>query len=72
MSSRWIGGPIEKPGCQRPADRMDPAYTGELTGRTTSRRESPHDSEAHREQVRNLWIFLCANGVDARIDRVAR
>src|SRR5689334_17117158 len=30
-----------------------------------------HDSDAHREQVRDLWIFLCANGVDARIDRVA-
>jgi hypothetical protein len=21
--------------------------------------------------VRDLWVFLCANGVDARIDRVA-
>src|SRR5690349_10730307 len=30
-----------------------------------------HDSDAHRELVRDLWIFLCANGVDARIDRVA-
>jgi hypothetical protein len=30
-----------------------------------------HDSDAHREAVRNLWVFLCANGVDARIDRVA-
>ena len=30
-----------------------------------------HDSDAHREQVRDLWIFLCAHGVDARIDRVA-
>jgi hypothetical protein len=29
-----------------------------------------HDSDAHREQVRNLWIFLRAHGVDARIDRV--
>jgi hypothetical protein len=30
-----------------------------------------HDSVAHREAVRDLWIFLCAHGVDARIDRVA-
>ncbi len=30
-----------------------------------------HDSDAHREQVRDLWIFLRANGIDARIDRVA-
>jgi hypothetical protein len=30
-----------------------------------------HDSDAHREQVRDLWVFLCAHGVDARIDRVA-
>ena len=30
-----------------------------------------HDSDAHREHVRDLWIFLCAHGVDARIDRVA-
>jgi hypothetical protein len=29
------------------------------------------DSEAHREQVRDLWIFLRANGIDARIERVA-
>jgi len=30
-----------------------------------------HDSDAHREAVRDLWVFLCANGVDTRIDRVA-
>ena len=30
-----------------------------------------HDSTAHREAVRDLWIFLRAHGVDARIDRVA-
>ena len=30
-----------------------------------------HDSDTHRELVRDLWVFLCANGVDARIDRVA-
>jgi hypothetical protein len=30
-----------------------------------------HDSDAHAEQVRNLWIFLCAHGFDAHIDRVA-
>lgn len=30
-----------------------------------------HDSDAHREAVRDLWIFLRTNGVDARIDRVA-
>jgi tetratricopeptide (TPR) repeat protein len=30
-----------------------------------------HDSDAHREKVRDLWVFLCANGVEAHIDRVA-
>src|SRR6185437_3587298 len=30
-----------------------------------------HDSDDHRELVRDLWVFLCAHGVDARIDRVA-
>ena len=30
-----------------------------------------HDSDAHREAVRDLWILLRSNGVDARIDRVA-
>lgn len=30
-----------------------------------------HDSDAHRELVRDLWIFLRANGVNARIDRIA-
>src|SRR4051812_38751220 len=30
-----------------------------------------HDSDVHREAVRDLWLFLCKNGVDARIDRVA-
>jgi SEFIR domain-containing protein len=29
-----------------------------------------HDSDVHREQVRNLWIFLRGHGVDTRIDRV--
>ena len=27
-----------------------------------------HDSDTHRETVRDLWIFLRAHGVDARID----
>jgi SEFIR domain/NB-ARC domain len=30
-----------------------------------------HDSDDHLEAVRDLWILLCENGVDARIDRVA-
>jgi tetratricopeptide (TPR) repeat protein len=30
-----------------------------------------HESEAHAESVRDLWIFLRANGVDARLDRPA-
>ena len=30
-----------------------------------------HDSVAHREAVRDLWIFLRANGVDACVDLVA-
>ena len=30
-----------------------------------------HDCDTHRETVRDLWIFLRAHGVDARIDRVA-
>ena len=30
-----------------------------------------HESEAHAEAVRALWVLLRANGVDARLDRVA-
>jgi hypothetical protein len=30
-----------------------------------------HGSDTHREAVRDLWILLRANGVDAQIDRVA-
>ena len=30
-----------------------------------------HDSDDHLEAVRDLWILLRENGVDARIDRVA-
>ena len=30
-----------------------------------------HESDAHQEAVRDLWIFLRAHGVDAQIDRVA-
>lgn len=30
-----------------------------------------HESEAHAEAVRDLWVFLRANGVDAKLDRVA-
>ena len=30
-----------------------------------------HDSEAHEEAVRDLWVFLRANGIDAQLDRVA-
>ena len=30
-----------------------------------------HDCDTHRETVRDLWIFLRAHGVNARIDRVA-
>lgn len=30
-----------------------------------------HDSDDHLEKVRDLWVFLCANGVEAHIDRVA-
>jgi tetratricopeptide (TPR) repeat protein len=27
-----------------------------------------HDNEAHRNQVREFWLFLRANGIDARLD----
>ncbi|MDQ3152019.1 MAG: TIR domain-containing protein, partial [Actinomycetota bacterium] len=30
-----------------------------------------HDSETHEESVRDLWVFLRANGIDAQLDRVA-
>jgi hypothetical protein len=30
-----------------------------------------HESEAHAEAVRDLWLLLRANGVDAKLDRVA-
>ncbi|MBV9011564.1 MAG: CHAT domain-containing protein [Pseudonocardiales bacterium] len=30
-----------------------------------------HESAAHTEAVRELWVLLRANGVDARLDRVA-
>ena len=30
-----------------------------------------HESEAHAEAVRDLWVLLRTNGVDARLDRVA-
>jgi len=30
-----------------------------------------HESEAHAEAVRDLWVFLRANGIDATLDRVA-
>jgi hypothetical protein len=30
-----------------------------------------HESDAHAEAVRGLWVLLRANGVDARLDRVA-
>jgi len=30
-----------------------------------------HDSKAHEEAVRDLWVFLRANGIDAQLDRVA-
>ena len=30
-----------------------------------------HDSDAHEEAVRDLWVFLRANGIDAQLDRVA-
>ncbi len=30
-----------------------------------------HESDEHAEAVRDLWVFLRANGVDARLDRVA-
>ena len=27
-----------------------------------------HDDEAHQERVRGFWLFLRANGIDARLD----
>lgn len=27
-----------------------------------------HDDQAHMERVREFWLFLRANGVDARLD----
>src|SRR5207249_4138694 len=30
-----------------------------------------HDSDAHREAVRDLWLLLRRCGIDARIDRTA-
>jgi TIR domain len=30
-----------------------------------------HESETHAEAVRDLWVFLRANGIDAKLDRVA-
>lgn len=30
-----------------------------------------HESDEHAEVVRNLWMFLRANAIDARLDRVA-
>ncbi len=30
-----------------------------------------HESQAHVETVRDLWVFLRANGIDATLDRVA-
>ncbi|WP_253888258.1 SEFIR domain-containing protein [Actinokineospora diospyrosa] len=29
------------------------------------------ESDAHREAVRDLWVFLRANGIDAKLDQVA-
>jgi hypothetical protein len=30
-----------------------------------------HESDEHRDQVRDLWLFLRSQGVDARVDRVS-
>ncbi|MGI9000608.1 MAG: CHAT domain-containing protein [Pseudonocardia sp.] len=30
-----------------------------------------HESPAHEEAVRDLWVFLRANGIDAQLDRLA-
>ena len=30
-----------------------------------------HDDQAHEDRVRDLWLFLRANGVNARLDMLA-
>ena len=30
-----------------------------------------HESDAHAEAVRDLWLLLRRNGIDARLDRTA-
>jgi hypothetical protein len=53
------------------------AQSSTLTTTSTPRRAPrvfisyAHESDEHAEAVRDLWIFLRAQGIDARLDRVA-